>query len=112
MTFTIDDILHILFFQIIYVVLYFVLTVREVNRRPRTSLLWLMVIADVLYIGVLLWLSFTISTYLVKATTDRFRWMTLLFSIFIPATILLITFSIYYVSRDIKYKNAELKRHK
>ena len=109
MTFTIDDILQIFFFQLIYVVLFFVLTVREVNRKPRTNLLWLMVVADILYIAVLAWISFTISTYMIKSTTDRFRWMTLLFSILIPCAILLVVFSIYYIQRDIKYKKAEWK---
>jgi hypothetical protein len=104
--FTIDDIMQIAFFQVIYIILFIYLTGKEISRNPKTSLLWLMIAADVLYIAMLVWLTYTITTYVARSAADHFRWNAMLFCMLSPCLLILIVYTIYNVLRDVKYNRA------
>jgi len=111
MTFTIDDILQIAFFQLIYIILLIYLTLREMNSRPKTGLLRWLLGVDVFYAILLVWLCYTVSPSAARSITPHFRWNVLLFSILIPCLLLLLAFTAYNIRKDIQDKHKELKQH-
>ena len=108
MSFTINDVIQIAFFQFIYIVFFIYLTARELNCVPKTSLLWLLVGVDILYIVMLACLAYIVMQGITGSVTAQFRWNTLLLSILIPCFLILLAFSIYNVRKDISYRNRTL----